>query len=161
MFYRINYIFLAFQVTFSILTTKINTRHHYWIRGLCRVSVFAECQALDKASFAEYHYLPSAALGKERLSRQRRLCRVPEIWHSANHIALGKGVVSSSAHSSGTNLVLWFQQSKRILSLEKKKERKKAPTKAFEMFQWLTFLCCKLIFMMLVFFLLVSRMDNL
>ena len=58
---------------------------------LCRVQVFAECQALGKGLFAECHILPSAALGKAGLYR------VPEIWHSAKIFALGKSRVSRSA----------------------------------------------------------------
>ena len=57
---------------------------------LCRVQVFAECQALGKGLFAECHILLSVALGKAGL------CRVPEIWHSAKIFALGKSHVSRS-----------------------------------------------------------------
>ena len=58
--------------------------------SLCRVQVFAECQAFGKGLFAECHILSSAALGKAGL------CRVPEIWHSAKIFALGKSRVSRS-----------------------------------------------------------------
>jgi hypothetical protein len=51
---------------------------------------FAECLPLPSATFAECFSLPSAALGKERL------CRVPDIWHSANLFTLGKEAVSGS-----------------------------------------------------------------
>ena len=48
--------------------------------------IFAKCLPLPsarhsaKTAFAECHILPSVALGKAGL------CRVPEIWHSANNV---------------------------------------------------------------------------
>jgi hypothetical protein len=54
------------------------------------VHFFAECPALGKVIFAECLTLPRAALGKEPF------CRVPDIWHSAKHMALGKDTVSGS-----------------------------------------------------------------
>jgi hypothetical protein len=60
------------------------------------VSGFAESQTLGKEVlcrvlfFAECFSVPSAALGK------KGLCRVPNFFHSAKPIALGKGAVSNS-----------------------------------------------------------------
>jgi hypothetical protein len=57
---------------------------------------FAECQALPsawrsaKSRYAESFSLPRAALGK------RRLCRVPDIWHSAKRPALGNFALCGS-----------------------------------------------------------------
>jgi hypothetical protein len=64
---------------------------------LYRVSLFAECLALGKAFFVECETLPSAALGKEVL------CQVPDILHSAKHIALDKDAVCGSECS----MILW------------------------------------------------------
>jgi hypothetical protein len=58
--------------------------------SICQVSVFADCQALGTEVFAECFAFPSAALGKFGL------CRVRNIWHSANSFALGKDRVSCS-----------------------------------------------------------------
>jgi len=57
---------------------------------LCRVPYFAEYQTLGKALFAECQVSLSAALGKGGL------CQVPDIWHSAKILALGKVPVSCS-----------------------------------------------------------------
>jgi hypothetical protein len=54
----------------------------YHLRLLCRASGFAERPTLGKEPFAEGFSLPSAALDKERL------CRVPDIWHSAKLLCL-------------------------------------------------------------------------
>ena len=78
---------------------------------LCRVPMFAECQAVGKSMFAECFYmprarhsaksffaecfgLPCAALGKESL------CRVPDILRSANYFALGKACFPRQCISS-------------------------------------------------------------
>jgi hypothetical protein len=58
-----------------------------------------------KAIFAECLTLPRAALGKEPL------CRVPDIWHSAKHMTLGKdtvsGIVVWSSMGSMPRTMLW------------------------------------------------------
>jgi hypothetical protein len=76
----------------------------YHLRLLCRASGFAERPTLGKEPFAEGFSLPSAALDKERL------CRVPDIWHSAKHFALGKVALSGSGRYAGTTSAVLFSE---------------------------------------------------
>ena len=73
---------------------------------MCFEIFFAECQkkiTLGKEALCRVlkkHSANSLFAECQKNTRQRRLCRVPEKQHSANHLALGKEPVSGSESTS-------------------------------------------------------------
>jgi hypothetical protein len=77
-------------------------------RFLCRGSLCAECFALDK------RYLCRVSFFAESGTRQRLFCRVPDILHSANLVALGKEPVSGSDMCSNGYVGVNMEQTTKV-----------------------------------------------